>query len=133
MNRRPTPRCTWAYIQESASRQAIQALKASGSKEIEDYIETFDKENKAKDQRLEDAENEIQRLRNELRKNESRTSTTSGILLRHGRERDLYQNETLSTLLDAIKDAATRIPDDYRRQHILKSILEANKLSPNPL
>lgn len=133
LNRRPTPRCTWAYVQESASRQAIQALKASGSKEVEDYIETFDKENKAKDQRLEDAENEIQRLRNELRKNESRTSTTSGILLRLGRERDLYQNETLGTLLDAIKDASTRIPDDYRRQHILKSILEANEISPNPL
>lgn len=133
LNRRPLARCTWAYVRETASRQAIEALKASGSKAIEDYVKTFDQEIEAKNQRLEDAEREIQRLRNELRVHEARTGTASGGLLRLGRERDLYPNEIFGILLDAIEDAATRVQHDSRRQHVLTSILEANRMEENPL
>lgn len=128
LNRRPIARCTWAYVRETASRQAIQSLKASGSKAIEDYVKTFDQEIEAKDQRLEDAEKEIQRLHNELRKFEARSGTASGGMLRPSRERDFYPNETIGMLLDAIEDAASRVPQDSRRQHVLTSILDANKL-----
>lgn len=133
VNRRPMARCTWAYVRETASRRAIQTLKSSGSKAIEDYIKTFDQEIEAKDQRLKDAEREIQRLHNELRKYEARAGTASGGLLRLGRERDVYPNEVLCILLDAIEDAATRVPENSRRQHVLMSVLEANKLDGSPL
>lgn len=133
LNRRPIARCTWAFVRETASRQAIQSLKVSGSKAIEDYVKTFDQEIEAKNQRLEDAEREIQRLYNELRKYEARAGTASAGLLKPGRERDVYANEVLGILLDAIEDAATRVPQDSRRQHVLTSILEANKLENNPL
>lgn len=133
LNRRPIARCTWAFVRETASRQAIQSLKVSGSKAIEDYVKTFDQEIEAKNQRLEDAEREIQRLHNELRKYEARAGTASAGLLKPGRERDVYANEVLGILLDAIEDAATRVPQDSRRQHVLTSILEANKLENNPL
>lgn len=133
LNRRPIARCTWAYVRETASRQAIQSLKDSGSKEIEDYVNKFDQEIEAKDQRLEDAEKEIQRLRSELRKYEARAGITSGGMLRLGRERDVYPNELLGILLDAINDAATRVPHDSRRQHVLTSFIDANKLDYNPL
>lgn len=133
LNRRPIARCTWAFVRETASRQAIQSLKVSGSKAIEDYVKTFDQEIEAKNQRLEDAEREIQRLHNELRKYEARAGTASAGLLKPGRERDVYANEVLGILLDAIEDAATRVPQDSRRQHVLTSILEANKLDNNPL
>jgi hypothetical protein len=133
LNRRPIARCTWAYVQETVSRQVIHSLKASGSKALEDYIKTFDQEIEAKDQRLKEAEKEIQRLHNELRKYEARAGTTSGGLLRLGRERDVYPNEVLCILLAAIEDAVTRVPQDSRRQHVLTSVLEANKLSGNPL
>jgi len=133
LNRRPIARCTWAYVRETASRQAIQSLKASGSRAIDEYAEQFDQEIEAKNQRLEDAEREIQRLRNELRVHEARAGTTSGGLLRLGRERDLYPNEILGMLLDAIEDAATRVPQDSRRQHVLSSTLEANRLKEDPL
>jgi len=133
LNRRPIARCTWAFVRETASRKAIQSLKASGSKAIEDYVKTFDQEIEAKNQRLEDAEREIQRLHNELRKYEARAGTASAGLLKPGRERDVYANEVLGILLDAIEDAATRVPQDSRRQHVLTSILEANKLENNPL
>lgn len=133
LNRRPITRCTWAYVRETASRQAIQSLKASGSKAIDDYVKTFDQEIEAKNQRLEDAEREIQRLHNELRKYEARAGSASGGLLRLGRERDVYANEVLGILLEVIEDAVTRVPQDSRRQHVLTSILETNKLDDNPL
>jgi len=133
LNRRPIARCTWAYVRETASRQAILSLKASGSKAIDEYVEKFDQEIEAKNQRLEEAESEIQRLRNELRVYEARAGTASGGLLRLGRERDLYPNEVLGILLDAIEDAATQVQHDSRRQHVLRSILEANRLEENPL
>jgi hypothetical protein len=133
LNRRPIARCTWAYVRETASRQAILSLKASGSKAIDEYVEKFDQEIEAKNQRLEEAESEIQRLRNELRVYEARAGTASGGLLRLGRERDLYPNEVLGILLNAIEDAATRVQHDSRRQHVLRSILEANRLEENPL
>ena len=120
LNRRPIARCTWAYVRETASRQAILSLKASGSKAIDEYVEKFDQEIEAKNQRLEEAESEIQRLRNELRVYEARAGTASGGLLRLGRERDLYPNEVLGILLDAIEDAATRVQHDSRRQHVLR-------------
>lgn len=133
LNRRPIARCTWAYVRETASRQAIQSLKASGSKAIDEYVKTFDQEIEAKNQRLEDAEREIQRLRSELRAHEARAGTASGGLLRLGRERDLYPNEALGILIDAIEDATARVPKDSRRQHVLRSILEANRLEEDPL
>lgn len=132
LNRRPLARCTWAYVRETTSRQAIEALKASGSKAIEDYVKTFDQEIEAKNQRLEEAEKEIQRLRNELRVQEVRAGGASGGVLKLGRERDFYPNEVLGILLDAIEDAVSRVPQDSRRQHVLKSIVEANPLQGNP-
>jgi len=106
-------------------------MKDSGSQAIDEYIKTFDQELEAKDQRLQEAEKEIQRLRNELRVHESRSGSTSGGLLKPGRERDLYPNEVLGILLDAIEDAYSRVPAHSRRQHVLKSILEANPLQEN--
>ncbi len=128
-NRRPLDRCTWAHVQESASRQAIEALQASGSLEVQKYIETFDKELVAKSQRLEDANREITRLQAELRIHEARLAARTGSLLRTGAEQDLYPNEVLGILRDAIEDAATRVPQDSRRQHVLSAVLQANPMN----
>lgn len=133
LNRRPITQCTWAYIRETASRQTIQSLKASGSKEIDDYVKMFDQEIKAKEQYLENAETEIKWLRSEVRKYEARAGSASGDLLVLGKERDLYSNEVLGIVLEAIKDALPRVLQDSRRQHVLMSILETNKLDSNPL
>lgn len=125
-NRRALERCTWASVQEAASRQAIQALRASGSQEVEKYIQTFDKELAAKSDRLEDAETEIRRLRAELQIYEARIPAGSGSLLRAGNEQDLYPNEVFGIVRDALQDASTRVPSDSRRQHVLAAILAAN-------
>lgn len=128
-NRRSLDRCTWAYIQESVSRQAMQALRASGSQEVEKYIETFDKELAAKAQRLDDANGEITRLQNEIQIYQARLKAGTGSLLRSGAEQDLYPNEVLSIVRQAIADASTRVPDNSRRKHVLNAVLKA---TPEP-
>ena len=125
-NRRGLDKCTWAWLQERASRQAIEVLRASGSQELEKYIETFDKELAAKDSRFGDAEREITRLKAELRIYEARLAAGSGTLLRLGNEQDLYAGETIGILRDAVADARARVPPDSRREHVLSSVLDAN-------
>lgn len=125
-NRRPLRRCTWAYLQQTASHRKLEQLRISGSDELKTYIETFDKEIRAKDDQLADAESEIARLRNELRILEARSPAGGSSLLRNGKEQDFYPEETYSIVREALEDACTRVPGDSRRLHILEGILEAN-------
>ena len=128
-NRRPLDRCTWAAVQQQVSRRAFEALQATGSQEVDKYIQEFDKELLARDQRLADAEREIGRLRAEVRKYESRSPIGSGLALRTGPEQDLYPGEMGTLVRDAIQDAASRVGDDSRRKHVLSAILLANAAS----
>jgi hypothetical protein len=128
-NRRSLDRCTWAYVQESVSRQAIQTLWASGSQEVDKYIEKFDRELEAKTQRLDDANREISRLQRELQIHETRLKAGTGGLLQGGGEQDLFPNEVLSIVRQAIADASTRVGDDSRRKHVLDAVLDA---TPEP-
>jgi hypothetical protein len=128
-NRRPFDRCTWAYVQGAASRQAIHALRASGSDEIEKYIETFDKELAAKAERLGDAEKEILRLQSELRIYEARLPAGTASLLRTGNEQNFFENEVFAIVRGAVEDACTRVPEDSRRKHVLTAVLQANPLN----
>ncbi|TAH35201.1 MAG: hypothetical protein EYC70_13260 [Planctomycetota bacterium] len=130
-NRRPFDRCTWAYVQENASRQMIRALQASGSQEVEKYIQTFDKEVAAKTQRLDEANKEIMRLHNELRICEARLPAGTGSLLQTGSEQDLYPNEILSIVREAVADARARVGSDSRRHHVLDAVLHANPPTEN--
>lgn len=125
-NRRPFDRCTWAHVQEYSSRQAIQLLRASGSLEVDKYIETFDRELAAKMQRIDDANKEIIRLQAELRIYEARLAASTGSLLRLGGEQDHYPNEVLGIVRDAVADAMTRVPKDSRREHVLAAVLAAS-------
>jgi hypothetical protein len=125
-NRRPLDRCTWAFVQESVSRQSISALRASGSQEVEKYVQTFDKELAATTQRLEDANKEAERLRADLRALEARLAASNGALLDIGTEQDLYPNEVLCIIRDAVADAERHVPHDSRRQHVLAGVLKVN-------
>lgn len=125
-NRWPLDRCTWAHVQERASRQAIQSLQAAGSQEIKKYIETFDKEHAARKEQIDDANREITRLRGELQIHRARFEAGTGSLLRAGAEQDLYPNEVLAIVRDAIRDAESHAVKDSRRQHVLSAVLQAN-------
>ena len=58
-NRRPLERITWSHVQRLKSRQRIEELQASGSREVDEYVENFSSENAALKQELDDAKREI--------------------------------------------------------------------------
>lgn len=125
--RRPLPRCTWAHLREQVSQNTIAALKSAGSLSIDDCIRSFGEEIAAKEQLLQEAEEEIERLRQELRQREIRPGDDN-ILLSPGTERNFYDQEILGIVLDALADARKYVPPDSRRQHVLQSIVDANPL-----
>lgn len=126
VNRRPMPRCTWSFIQETAARIAYESLKTSGSNEIGEYIEVVDAELKAKDERLNEAEREITRLKGEVSRYESRRGSGSSHLFNLGDEQDYYPEEVKQVTLEAIEDALSRHGPDSRRFHILQSVHASN-------
>jgi len=128
-NRRSQPRCTWAFVQESQSRRALEALRAEGDTEIDKYIEEFEKELQAKKERLSEAEQEIERLRVEIRTYRTRDPMQAGFVLRSGQEQDLYPGEVRGVACDAIEGALKLARKDGRREHILASIALANPSS----
>jgi hypothetical protein len=130
-NRRPLERCTWASVQEIVSRQTFEQLKESGSDKVDEYIAAFDKEIGAKNAQLEDAENEIGRLKADLRMYQSRVPSLSSVGLKTGAEQDFFPNEIATIVIDAINDYQSRVPQDSRRAHIASALLDANKLDDN--
>lgn len=127
-NRRALGRCTWSYIQEATSRQALAKLRASKSRDVDKYVETFDVEIAAKDQRLEEADKEIKRLQGVLRSREGLNVNNSGGFIQRGSEQNLYPNEIYGIVRTAIEDAKERARSDSRRKHVLSAILVANPL-----
>lgn len=125
-NRRPLEHCTWSHVLEISSHQAIEELKASGSREVDKYIATFDKELRAKQDRLEAAEKEIRRLQSELQIYEAQSSSRGASLLNGGTEHDFFPNEIFAITRDALSYARQHVPDDSRRQHVLDALLDAN-------
>ncbi len=126
VNRRPLAKVTWSAVQELISRRTFAALRDQGSTEVQRYVDEFDKELKSKQEELEDAEREIARLEAEVRKYQAQRPMQSGLFLQTAPEQDLYAGELLGVVGDAIADALTRVTEDSRRQHILKSIVDAN-------
>lgn len=98
-------------------------LKASGSNEVEKFIEFFDSDMEAKKQQLAYAEAEIVRLKDEIQKLESQAAVGT-VTLRTGPERDMYDGEMAEIVRDALKEATNRVLSDSRREHVLKAILK---------
>jgi len=126
LNRRLMFRCTWLSAQEAASRIAFEALKSSGSREVEKYIEVFDRELKSKDDQISAAESEISRLKGEVRGYEARNPAASGISLRLDSEQEFYTGEAFEVVLDAVTDAQKSVKSGSRRDHILQDIIKSN-------
>jgi hypothetical protein len=129
VNRRPLERCTWSASQALVSRSTYEALKAAGSREVDKYVEEFDKELAAKAQELDDAEREIERLNAEIRKYEARSPIGSGVALRTGAEQDLFPSEIADIVIDAVHDARARALNDSRRLHVLSALVKSNESS----
>ncbi|XKH00306.1 hypothetical protein LG325_09340 [Marinobacter nauticus] len=123
---------TWAYLKEIRAKQEIEKLRQGGSSDLQAYIDNFDQEISAKDQALEEAEADIRRLEAEIYNLRSRTQHVEGepILVR-GNEPDLYENEALEILVDAIEKGLSNCVEGSRRWDVLQSLKSANEATSN--
>ena len=125
-NRRPLTRCTWAALKEAEAKNTLAALRAEGSSEVEDYVDVFDMEMKAKNEQLEEAEREIHRLQSEVQMHQVKAAGQSGIVLRKCEELDLYPGEILGFACEELEDALSRLQDGCRRKDVIASLVTAN-------
>lgn len=126
LNRRPLAQCTWEVVESAVRRREFELLKASGSSELDTYIETFDADLRARDQRLEAAEIEIARLQREVVRLQAQDSSTLGMGLRAGKEQNFFQGEIGTIVSEALADCASRAQTDSRRSHVLTALVESN-------
>lgn len=131
LRRDPLPHGTWAGLREACTYQTIRQLKASGSLDLGEYIEKFDAEITAKDEKIRELEEHNQQLRTALKRQESLQTPNRGSLLDPGREQNLYPDEILGVILDALGEALSRSTRDSRREHILQSLIDANPIAEN--
>ncbi len=126
-NRRPSRACTWSYVQSAVSHARLAALKQSGSAAFDDFAKAFDAEVAEMKSALTSAEEDILRLKAQIRRHETQLHrNTTGDLIAGGREADLFHGERLCTLLNALTDARARLADDSRSAHIVDDILSSN-------
>lgn len=127
-NRRPTSSCTWPHLKEVLSRAKLDSLKAAGSIELNDYVTAFDEDIKAKGERLEAAEQEIARLNAELKRYAVNHQSRSSGLLTSGKEQNFHDGEIRDIVINALIEAHNLAPEDSRRAHILRDLIEHNPL-----
>jgi len=116
-------------LKEVISRCRYDKLKAAGSTELNAFAEAFDFDQKAKEERINEAEQEIGRLTAELRKYGTGNQSSSGGLIAAGDEQDLYQGEIRDIVILALQDSLRNSRDDSRRQHVIRDLLQHNQVT----
>ena len=127
LNRRPIYDCTWSAVQVMYSRKEYEYLKSSGSQNIDEYVRIFDYEQKTKDEKILSAENEIRRLKSEIKQHENRSPSKNGIWLSINKEQEYDEGEFLEIIFDAINDSIGRVESEGRRYHVLNDIKNSNE------
>ncbi len=119
--------CTWSYLQEAMSRQNLDALRSSGSENIDEYIEHFDREIAAKDEEIQRLESEVTRVRYGKREARNIAHDGESAIRLETTESDLYQGEQLGLITDALKVAAESSEPHSRRHHIFETLVNNNE------
>jgi len=125
VNKQPDRQLTWAFLEETRSKRALEELRQRGSTELNEYINQFDAELHAKQAQLDQAEKEIWRLRAEVRRLEVQSERANGVL-NNGNETDLFAGERVAVVVDVLKAAVANTEAGSRRQHILADLIAAN-------
>lgn len=126
-NRRQSSDCTWAHLKEAVAKHTYEQLKQTGSTEVDKFISAFDEEIKAKELVIQEREQEIDRLRADLRRLRSLDQSSTIGLVKHGDEADLFDGEVRDVVLAALKEAVDRVAQGSRREHVLRDLLNANR------
>lgn len=130
-NRRQRTNCNWLYLKEMISRCRYEALKATDSIELNEYVKVWDADKKAKDARIVEAEGEIERLKSELRRQNVVNQSSSSGLLRIGVEQNLYESEIFDVVVSSLSDHQKTILSGTRRDHIIADLLKHNPVKGN--
>jgi hypothetical protein len=125
---RPTSNCTFEYLQEVVSRRRVESLKSQGNAGVETYVEAFDAEIRGKDEKIASLENEVLRLRGELRRRDYSEQESSGILS-SGEEREFYPGEARDAVIHALANGHNSLLQDGRRAHLISDLLKHNRPS----
>lgn len=128
-NIRPSFECTWSYIEEIISKNKIQALRDAGSTEINDYVEAFDAELAAKQERIDTAEREIYRLQSELQRASAAADANEDGILALGAERPFYPGEIRDAVIKALRAGRGQMQQDGRYRHLIDDLLNSNHQS----
>jgi hypothetical protein len=128
-NRRQRTHCTWLHLKECISKSRYEQLKASGSTAVEEFIQAFDADMAAKQEKLDEAEREISRLNAEIRRTSAERSGREEGLLCYGDEQDLYTNEIKCFVLDALSSYLSNALDGTRRKHVLTDLIQHNEVN----
>lgn len=118
--------CAWSYLQEIISRQKLEALRASGSDNIEEYITHFDKEISAKDEEIQRLETELVRARYSKREIRASDAGECNSINLETPESDLYQGEQLGLIIECLKAAAISAEPHSRRRNLLDALVVSN-------
>ena len=126
--------CTWSHLQQCVSNDKFEEVRKSGAGSLERYMEHFDGEIADQRKKIAEQGEVIARLQAQLTRarfsgwnTESVTGDAVSTVELASSERDLYQGEQISAVLDAIEQAAQSAESNSRRRHILDSILESNR------
>ncbi|MBF0585317.1 hypothetical protein INT08_06665 [Prosthecochloris sp. N3] len=125
-NRRSEKSCDWLFLRECIVKNKYEELKADGSAELNDFVNAFDEEVKLYKQRLSDAEQEIQRLRGESYAIKKYSVDDDLSLFNLGNEQEFYKSEALGFVLDLLRDALKNIPEETRKYHLIRDIVDSN-------
>ena len=128
VGRRTSKQVSWETIAELVARARIERLKIEGSEKLEDYVEAFDSEIQAKDQALQQANNEIHRLKSELARKNNIHQREAGGFIQAGKERELYSGEIRDIIISTLISGRDRMHPTGRQGTILDSIISANPI-----
>ncbi|MGO4704112.1 hypothetical protein [Dyella sp. 2RAB6] len=128
LSQRTRQDCSWSHLQEAKSRERVEALLKNGTGAVEDYIAAFDSELRAKNEHIDQLEQENARLRyNPLAGRVRRDQEESGFLVRSSSD-DLYQGERLGLIIELVNGALSQIDGGSRRKDVLLDIISSNQV-----
>ncbi len=116
---------TWSAVQQTEFRTRLIALRSSENDNIEEWMEAFSEEQAAKDDEVAAANRESARLRSQLVRLQSSVHLGGGVL-KEGNEKDLYADERLQIVVDALRNQQGRSKENSRANDVIKDFLEAN-------
>jgi hypothetical protein len=129
LSQRFKDKTSWGSLLEVKARERIQRLRDEGSSNVTDYIAAFDAELQAKDEKINDLEQEVVRLRYAGFSPQDAGSSSAKDLSIQSTEKDLYQGERLGIIIDALGKELASTEERSRRHVVVSDLLASNAVT----